>query len=237
MKQLFILLLILCSATASAQDVIVKKDGSTVVCRVVELNASEIIYKKWTALKGANYVINRSDASAINYEDGRKVYLSESSDNLNISRSLSSGTEQMNDKELLNLDRTSDGGALYKYNRLKKTGLIGGIAMGSAGVVFCILYPIMTYKSGSYSREYTNYRSWYLITGLSLIGAGAIWTTSFLVAANSEMKKYEKQLMSAPIYQQEFKLGKNSTLSAGIDMLRDQEFNTNTLGLGLRCNF
>jgi len=42
MKQLFVMLLLLCSAVANAQDVIVKKDGSTIVCRVVELTSTEI---------------------------------------------------------------------------------------------------------------------------------------------------------------------------------------------------
>ena len=77
MKQLFILLLLLCSVGMSAQDVIVKKDGSTIVCRVMELNSSEIVYKKWTDLNGSNYVMNRADASAINYENGKKENISE----------------------------------------------------------------------------------------------------------------------------------------------------------------
>ena len=70
-------MLLLCSASVSAQDVIVKKDGSTIVCRVVELTSSEITYKKWSNLNGSNYVMERSAASAINYENGKKVNLSE----------------------------------------------------------------------------------------------------------------------------------------------------------------
>ncbi len=48
MKQLLVFLFLLCSGSVFAQDVIVKKDGSTIVCRVVELTSSEITYKKWT---------------------------------------------------------------------------------------------------------------------------------------------------------------------------------------------
>ena len=77
MKQFMILFLLLCSASVLAQDVIVKKDGSTIVCRVVELTSSEIVYKKWSDLNGSNYVMNRADASAINYESGKKMNLSE----------------------------------------------------------------------------------------------------------------------------------------------------------------
>ena len=67
------LLLLLSSLTASAQDVIVKKDGSTIVCRVVEVNQTEVIYKRWTNLEGPNYVMNLSDISAVNYENGEKI--------------------------------------------------------------------------------------------------------------------------------------------------------------------
>jgi hypothetical protein len=46
MKQLLVMFMLLCSTTVFAQDVIVKKDGSTVVCRVVELTSSEIVAQR-----------------------------------------------------------------------------------------------------------------------------------------------------------------------------------------------
>ncbi len=78
MKQLLFVFFLMCSATVFAQDVIVKKDGSTIICRVVELTSSEIVYKKWSDLGGPNYVMDRSLVSAINYQNGKKVNLSES---------------------------------------------------------------------------------------------------------------------------------------------------------------
>ncbi|MBO4549902.1 MAG: hypothetical protein J5733_04150, partial [Bacteroidaceae bacterium] len=60
MKQLLVLLLFLCSINIMAQDVIVKKDGSTVVCRVIEVTASEITYKKWGDLNGSSFIIDKS---------------------------------------------------------------------------------------------------------------------------------------------------------------------------------
>lgn len=71
MKQLLVLFFLLCSASVWAQDVIVKKDGSTIVCRVVEANSSEVVYKKWSDLNGASYIMDRSLVSAINYESGK----------------------------------------------------------------------------------------------------------------------------------------------------------------------
>ncbi len=65
-------LLFLCTLSATAQDVIIKKDGNTIVCRVVELTKSEVTYKRWTDLQGSNYVMNLKDVSAIHYENGEK---------------------------------------------------------------------------------------------------------------------------------------------------------------------
>ena len=43
MKQLLFFLMLFCATSAVAQDVIVKKDGGTIVCRIVEVNSSEIV--------------------------------------------------------------------------------------------------------------------------------------------------------------------------------------------------
>lgn len=68
--------LFMCFGSISAQDVIIKKDGTAVVCRVMELNSTEIIYKKWEELNGSTYVMDCSLASSIHYMDGRVMSLS-----------------------------------------------------------------------------------------------------------------------------------------------------------------
>ena len=103
MKHLLVLLFLLCSVSAWAQDVIVKQDGSTIVCRIVDLTSSEITYKKWDDLNGSNYVMNRTDASAINYENGKKVNLSEV-DNLYKPGNQNDGVQNYNDRALLEID-------------------------------------------------------------------------------------------------------------------------------------
>ncbi len=103
MKHLLILLFLLCFVSVSAQDVIVKQDGSTIVCRIVDLTSSEITYKKWNDLNGSNYVMNRTDASAINYENGKKVNLSEV-DNLYKPGNQNDGVQNYNDRALLEID-------------------------------------------------------------------------------------------------------------------------------------
>lgn len=55
---------------AQAQDVIVKKDNSTILSKVVEINSSEIRYKKWSNQDGPTYSISISDVASINYANG-----------------------------------------------------------------------------------------------------------------------------------------------------------------------
>lgn len=73
MKQ-YLLMAILSSffTHIAAQDVIVKRDGSTILSKVLEVNTSDIKYKKFSNPKGPTYTINKSEIMSINYENGDK---------------------------------------------------------------------------------------------------------------------------------------------------------------------
>ena len=72
MKRLLLLCVACCVATAYAQDVVVKRDGSTILAKVLEVNQTDIKYKKYSNQQGPTYTINKSDVMAINYEGGEK---------------------------------------------------------------------------------------------------------------------------------------------------------------------
>ncbi len=73
MKQIFfVAFFALCATYVSAQDVIVKKDGSTILSKVLEVNTSDVKYKKFSNKKGPTYTINKSEIMSINYENGEK---------------------------------------------------------------------------------------------------------------------------------------------------------------------
>ncbi len=70
-KLLFVaLILIGVAKIATAQDVIVKKDNTTILSKVVEINSTEIKYKKWSNQDGPTYVININEVNSINYQNG-----------------------------------------------------------------------------------------------------------------------------------------------------------------------
>ena len=81
MKKLLFLLSIV-SLNVSAQDIIVKKDGSTIMSKVLEVNQNEIKYKKHSNQNGPIYTISKSDILSINYENGEKDVFGNIHDNL-----------------------------------------------------------------------------------------------------------------------------------------------------------
>ena len=71
-KILFSLFAFLVGMSAHAQDVIVKKDGSIIQSKVLEVNVADIKYKKFSNPNGPTYTLAISDVLAINYENGEK---------------------------------------------------------------------------------------------------------------------------------------------------------------------
>lgn len=226
MKQILTLLLLLCSTIAFAQDVIVKKDGSTVVCRVVELNETEIVYKRWTDLNGSNYVMDRSLASAINYENGKKINLSELTENMYQPSNQNDGYRQINDNALLNIDYVASN-PLKKAKALKLTGLYGGGLLFLGGGL--MMAGLIVEHGLDPSKNL-------FIAGISCMSVGAIGGTICLISAHN-IKKKVNQLQEYSIYQQEFKFNNGSVLTPSIDLLRDQVLNTQTIGIGMKYNF
>lgn len=79
MKQLLVMFMLLCSTAVFAQDVIVKKDGSTILAKVLEVNTDNIRYKKHSNPNGPTYTIGKSEIMSINYENGEKEVFKEGS--------------------------------------------------------------------------------------------------------------------------------------------------------------
>ena len=77
MKKIFVLLSFV-SLNVSAQDVIVKKDGSTILSKVLEVNQNDIKYKKYSNQNGPTYTISKAELMSINYEGGDKDVFTDS---------------------------------------------------------------------------------------------------------------------------------------------------------------
>lgn len=71
-KIYFVLFVSFLSQIVLAQDVIVKRDGSTILSKVLEVNTDDVKYKKFSNLNGPTYTIKKSELFSINYKNGEK---------------------------------------------------------------------------------------------------------------------------------------------------------------------
>ena len=246
MKKLLLLLMLVCSVSAWAQDVIVKKDGSTIICRVVEVSQTEVVYKRWTNLEGPNYVMNLSDVSAINFENGEKVRPDAQTTTEATTNPLlqsNNGQQTVSDAMLLAMaDKTKPFDpvkAKKKAKKLKLAGWIGGGAMIVAGAI--IIGTVKDYHNvfpGSpYQYREVN-RAVGAAIGAPMMGAGIALTMGCLIRAHNLNKKINSYTVNtSSLYENEFKLKNGASLATGIDLLKDNKHHNPALGLGLRYNF
>lgn len=215
MRKILYFLLFVCSMVAQAQDVIVRKDGNTIVCRVLEVSSSDVTYKKWNALDGSNYVTSITEISYITYENGEKKVFTASAFQENIP--VTSLQTQSNDVELLKMTSLSE--------RMKKNAWYIGVPMilaGSAVIATGLVF--------------LDYEDVFLATGGGvLVLSGIVYTSSCLVKAHRINKQFYVQ--SSKLLQHEFRFKKGSSLTAGVDLLRDNKYHNATLGVGVNYKF
>lgn len=226
-KFLVFLMALVATLTATAQDVIVKNDNSTILCRIVEVNNNEVVYLKWSDLTGPRYVMDRSLIANINYQDGRQDKLNQQTSNAYAPGNQQTGAAMYNDKALLAMDYEKNDYA-KKAKNLKIIGWTVGAPITAAGIGMIIWGCCNTDDSGY---------------AAAMIGPGAaaavvgIGTLSYCLIKSNKIEKQYNTLTTAPIYQQEFNLGNGKSLCAGVDVIRDRQYKQTTLGLGLQYNF
>lgn len=233
MKKIALLLLLLCAVCshAVAQDVIVKKDGSTIVCRVLETNNTSVFYQSWSNPNGPTQVIRMSEVANINYEKGKQEQVQQVENNQYIPYNQNTGASHYNDNALIamyNVQKVPD--MLKKANTYKWIGIIGGGSLIVGGLITGIIGGSDKDKM-DLGEDFTG---WGL--GGCIAGAGAVVGGAFLIRSH-QLKKKAEEISRYSLFENEFKFNGGSSLSAGIDLIKDNQFKTNTVGLGLRYNF
>lgn len=226
MKKILLALMLMCSIGAVAQDVIVKTDGSTIVCRVQNLTTTEVVYKKWSDLNGSNYVMNLNDVSAINYENGRNDQLF-AMDNKYAPGNQNSGYGQLNDNALARMDLITD--YQQKAKKIKVLGWICGGLSAGAGIVMALD-----------AADVINIFGHEASTGWIISGTCFAGGVGLVFGGNALSNYYHNKAMSlqsTALLQQEVSFNNGSSLALGVDLLRDNTMKTDAWGIGLRYNF
>lgn len=212
------------AAVGFAQDVIVMKDGSTVLAKVLKITKTEVTYKKYNNLQGPEYTMSISDIVSINYENGTKEDFNP----------VVSQTEVQSSTDIFTTDvKTSDLELLKAYNgysdlsaKIKKRRLIGWIG----GAVFVAAGGVLIYVG------HFNYDVGLQYTGYALVGVGVGWCVGWNISAY-KLKKELNSYTQVPLFEQDVFTGKNSKLVAGVDALRVGKMNHSTYGVGLNLKY
>ena len=71
MKYFFrVITLVFFASVSYGQDTIVRKDGSSILSKVIEIDKTDIKYKKFENLEGPSYLISKSEINYIRYQNG-----------------------------------------------------------------------------------------------------------------------------------------------------------------------
>lgn len=225
------LFLIISASIGYAQDVIVTKDGSTVLAKVLKITKTEVTYKKHSNLQGPDYTMSVSDIVSINYENGTKETFNP----------VVSQTEVQSSTDIFTTDvKTNDLELLRSYKnvsnmqgKIKKRRMIGWIGGGALFAVSGALLTAYLVSDGAMDDEIAT------ILSSSLAGAGVAWCVGWNISANRLKKKLDSQYSQIPLFEQDIFNGKNSKLVAGVDALKLGDINQNTyaVGVSLKYNF
>lgn len=144
-KLLALVALCVAGSYASAQDLIVKKDGSVIKAKVTKIGTSEVEYKKWSNQDGPQYSIAVADILAINYQNGEKeTFENVSAGNSQAAKSEAEGQQsivQVKPEDLSPEAKAANDALIAKYNApvelditKKQEGKIGDRICGASAI-------------------------------------------------------------------------------------------------------
>lgn len=230
-----------------AQDIIVKKDGTTILSKVTEVSDTQVKYKKHSNLDGPTYSVNVIDLQCINYENGEiDKFNSEKEGNAHVSvsdiahsntTSFITGERNYSDAELLRMYRGGDNISTEKTHKIgnsnmqtiklqKKIGVYGGIAAVASGIAL-----------GFLGEWFDGPSDIPVYAGLGLIGVGIIGGPCMYIDAVNKEKRIKETMKYQSLYQYNISLGKNTMLAADVNLINDRMTRQQALGLGFHLNF
>lgn len=246
----------LITSVCFAQDIIFKKDGSTIQAKVIEVGKYELKYKKFDNQNGPTYTINTQELQSVNYENGTKDSFVSPNYNPNIVTN-ETATQYSNDSELLALYKSRTKKIvtpqmLYKKGkRLKIAGYTVGGTLVVGGIVSIIIGVAQKKYSGenewlwvnannithSQQKFYNEGRTVFMSSGLGVVAGGVIIGVPLILKGASLQKKNCEQVYSVSAISQDINFDNGSSLNFGIDMISGNHSYTQTPGIGLRYNF
>ena len=214
------------SISIYAQDVIVKKDGTTIMAKVLTVSTTVVEYKKWSNQDGPTYVIETKELLSINYGNGEKEVFSEQKEaetatpvftptptkytQADIDQAVSRTTSQIVYNSTAGRGKIIGGSLLLALVGIP--GMVSGITGAAVG-----------------APKATNITSG-VIGGVVTLGGAA------LISSGKNEKKKALGITQAPILQHQFKMG-DYALTPSVNVYSDKLTKQKGLGAGLAFDF
>ena len=138
MKQILLIFFLAYSSYVLGQDVIVKKDGGTILAKVLEVNPSDIKYKKFSNINGPTYSIEKSEVMSINYENGDKDNFNPLTNHQAISQNEETPISM---QPLTEDDKTANFAALESWAKRPTPPFEGEPKDKMPNILYCVLRP------------------------------------------------------------------------------------------------
>lgn len=256
---LFSLVALAITSVCLAQDIIVKKDGSTIQAKVLNVTQYVVEYKIFGHQNGPTYTFSIMDLRCINYENGTtKMFHSPDGNSNTVTKE--TATQYSNDNNLLaiysNLNKEKPKKIVTpemlhkKGKRMKTFGYAVGGTLLVGGIVAIIVgasqdkywsEDVYTYGSGEnyihHSKSYNNDRDIYFYVGYGAMAGGVAVGTPLILRGRSLQKKSREQVHAVSTISQDIHFGNGSSLNLGIDLLSSNFSFVKAPGIGVRYNF
>ncbi len=243
--------MIIFASVCSAQDIIVKKDGSTIQAKVISVSSTEVTYKKFDNQTGPTYTISIKDLQCINYENGTKdTFVSPGYDpNIVTNEGV---TQFSNDKKLLDLYNNLNKKVVTpemlckRGKRMKIAGFAIGGTLIAAGLVSIVIgasqdkynEDLRVYSNSIYhERCYNTDRDIFFYIGYGAIAGGIAVSVPLILRGAALQRKNSPQVHAASVISHDINFNNGSYLNLGIDVLSSNLSYNKTPGIGVRYNF
>lgn len=217
------------SISIYAQDVIVKKDSTTIMAKVLTVGTTTVEYKKWSNQDGPTYVIEKKELLSINDGSGEKEVFSEQQEaetfpGLITQPEIPVRTYSQEDINQVVSRTTSQ--IVYKFTAGRGKIIAGSLLLalvGVPGIATAITCLCVDAPDASYCVSAG--------IGLACTAGGAV-----LIKLGRSEKKEALGITQTPILQHQFKIG-DYALTPSVNVYSDKLTKQKGLDAGLAFSF
>jgi hypothetical protein len=184
-------------ASAIAQDVIVKRDGEEIQCRILEVSSNKVKFKQWKNQNGPTFVEKKADILMLKYENGQKEVISFSGPVGETKVDDAVVAETPVDSVAL-ADTMPISNDYLEYARKEKSGLLKWGRSISEEQAHSVLGKDWTDFTRAHKSERVGRAM--IFTGGALIVGGGLWTAQYIWASkdyDDKKSAYENHVAEA----------------------------------------